>query len=75
MTTNKIKPNQSSLDMVLMATGTLEAAMQLMATNELSITHIPDIGAVYVVPDKAVTDTTTLSYLKQNNIEIGTKGD
>lgn len=69
-----LKPNQSCLDMVLMACGTMEAAMQVMAANTTSITHPTAVGDEYTIPDGVLTDTTTLSYLQQNKVVIGTKG-
>lgn len=70
-----IKPNQSSLDMVLMACGTMEGAMQVMASNAKSITAVTAVGDEFIIPDSSTIDNTTLSYLQQNAVVIGTKGN
>ncbi len=74
MQTAIVKPNQSSLDVVLMHTGTMEAAMEVMATNERSITASLTTGGQYLIPDSSASDTVTLNYLQQNKIVIGTRG-
>jgi hypothetical protein len=65
MQTAIVKPNQSSLDLVLMHTGTMEAAMEVMAANERSITAPLITGVQYLVPDTKTSDTVTLNYLHQ----------
>lgn len=74
MQTATAKPNQSTLDIVLMHCGTMEAAMEVMAANTQSITAAIAVGDEYKIP-ATTTDNTTLSYLKQNRIVIGTQGD
>ncbi|WP_105038999.1 hypothetical protein [Flavipsychrobacter stenotrophus] len=74
MQTAIVKPNQSSLDVVLMHAGTMEAAMEVMAANERSITAPLITGVQYLVPDTNTSDAVTLNYLQQNKIVIGTRG-
>ena len=74
MRTAVIAPNQSLLDMALMACGTIEASMKIMAENETSITGAATTGSEFMIPDDAPTDSFTLLYLGQNKIVIGTNG-
>ena len=68
------RPNQSMLDIVLMEYGTLQAAMEVMAENDTSISAVPDAGSEWIMPvvDDAALDKQAAGYLKQNKIEIGT---
>ena len=70
--TIKVKPNQTALDVALMACGTLEGAMQIMAANNVSITAVPQADTVYAVPDDVTTDVAAMDYLVRNEVEIGT---
>ncbi len=73
MKTAVVQPNQSPLDAVLMACGTLEGAMQVIAANEASLTASLTAGTEYAIPAGPVTDKFSLQYLRQNKIIIGTK--
>ena len=75
MKTTSIQPNQSLLDMALMACGTLEGAMHIMAANEESITADVAPGVMYIIPSDVPSDNYSLQYLQQNNIIIGTRAD
>ncbi len=68
-----VKPNQSVLDIVLQACGSLEGAMQIMAQNERSISQNPEIGSQYEIPAEVTTDKNTLNYIRQNGVRIGTR--
>ncbi len=72
MTTIKRQPNQTNLDMVIAAAGTIEAAMQLMFANNQSLTEFED--DTLNVPADLNTDANTLTYLRNNRIQPGTKG-
>ena len=68
-----IQPNQSTLDLVLTACGTLETGVAIWATNGgVDSEVIP--GMSYMIPDGVLTDDNVLKYLLQNNITIGTAG-
>jgi hypothetical protein len=66
----KVLQNQSMKDVVLQATGSMEAGMQFCLDNGLSITDAPEPGTVYVVSDAALAlgDATMLRYYRDNNI-------
>ncbi len=74
MKTITIQPNQTTIDAVLMACGTMEAAMQVMAANDQSITEAVDAGLELVYdPATTTTDSRAVQYLQQNSVVIGTK--
>jgi hypothetical protein len=68
------RPNQSMLDIILMEYGTLEAGMAAMAVNNIDISHIPNAGSQWTMPEIGGNqlDKDSVAYLKQNNIVIGT---
>ena len=73
-----VKPNQSMLDIILMSTGSLEAAIQFCKEQNVSLTDIPIVGTEYKVNrknDNWNTDEGVTKYLDQNGIIIGTLGD
>lgn len=72
MKTAIIQQNQTVLDMIVMACGTLEGAMQVMAANNTSLSDTTYTGTVYAVPDTVSVDKQVLDYLQQNDIHIGT---
>lgn len=75
--TIKVLPNQSLIDVVIQACGTLEAGMQMMAANDRSISDFPAVGeTLHTINQDAdeKVDKTTLSYLAENGIVIGTLG-
>ena len=65
------KANQSMLNVVLEATGTLDGALDFCVANDVSITDNPVPGTVYTVPDGIATDAAVLKYFKDNNIVPG----
>ncbi len=73
----KVLPNQSMLDIVLQSCGTLDAAMQMMMTNEMSISDYPLVGNTLLTDNDKIPiakDKDVLHYLSQNGIVIGTLG-
>jgi hypothetical protein len=71
------KSNQSILDVIIQALGSLQAGMQFCADNGVSISDYPDAGTVYVVSDAALAQAgangrSVLKYLGQNGIVVGT---
>jgi hypothetical protein len=72
MNTIKRQPNQTNLDMVISASGTMKAAMQLMFANNQSLTEFED--DTLNVPGGLHTDANTLTYLRNNRIQPGTAG-
>jgi hypothetical protein len=70
------KPNQSMMDIVIQALGSLEAGMQFCLDNGVSITDIPAVGTVYTISDAAIAigDTFKLQYLQKNQVTVGTLG-
>lgn len=72
MTTIKRQPNQTNLDMVIAASGTVEAAMQLMFANNQSLTEFEDDSLD--IPSGLHTDANTVTYLRNNRIQPGTNG-
>jgi hypothetical protein len=81
-----VKPNQSIEDVILMACGSVEGGMAFCALNNISISDIPGVGRLYLVPafeenaDGLLADNSNevdpgvLQYLGQNEIIIGTLG-
>jgi hypothetical protein len=78
-------PNQSMQDIIIQAMGTLEGGMAFCSLNEVSISDIPVVGAIYNVPDgteaslvaydaDTMADTGVLQYIGQNRIVIGNLG-
>ena len=76
-TTYTVQQNQSMSDVVICATGSLDAAMQMCWDNQVSRTMVPVPGTVYVVSDAALAsgNAANLRYLKQKGITIGTLGE
>ena len=79
MATNyTVKPNQSLPDVIVQATGSMEAGMQFCRYNGVAISEVPVVGTTYIVSDTSLDisrkngGTEVLSYLQQNNIVIGT---
>lgn len=72
-----VKPNQSMSDVVIQATGGMEAAMQFCKDNGVAISDIPVPGTEYIVGDGAISlgNKRILQYLGRNEITIGTLGD
>ncbi len=74
MPTYTISTNETALDITIMASGTLENAMLLMAATNTSISALPVAGFTFIIPDTILPDAETLLYLQQNGIVLGTKG-
>lgn len=77
MTTVTVRPNQSMLDVIIQGCGSLEAGMQFCVDNDVAISDVPGVGAVYVVSDAALALAGTagaavLAYLAKNNLVVGT---
>ena len=64
------------LDVILQATGSLEAGMQFCSDNGVGISDTPVAGTVYVVSAAALAlgDAGVLKYLAQNGVVLGTLG-
>ena len=54
MTTITAQDNQSLLDLVLLTTGTMEAAVEMATLNGMSLTEQPEPGTALFVPDAYV---------------------
>ena len=67
-------PNQSILDLIVLACGTLEGGMKFCAENNIPISTIPDVGTTYAIPDLdgAMINNANLKYLRAQNIKPGT---
>lgn len=63
------------MDVAIMATGTVESVFQILAVNGKGITDAPHVNDDYAIPSDAVIDQAQLSYIKQNDIIIGTGDD
>lgn len=65
MATIKVLPNQSMPDVIIMATGSMEAGWQFCSDNGVSITDYPAVGTVYQVSAAALAlgDQVVLQYL------------
>jgi hypothetical protein len=72
-----VMPNQSTMDVVVQGTGSLEAAMQFCRDNGISISDIPVTGTVWNLSAQAGNkgDAGNLKYFVQNEIVIGTLGN
>lgn len=70
------KPNQSMPDLVLQGCGSMDAAIQFCADNNVSLTDYPVTGNSYQVSGQAslLGAGSVLSYLDLNGITIGTLG-
>jgi len=64
------------LDQAIMATGSMEAAMQFCLDNAVSVTDIPSPGTVYQVSDAAIAlgDRGVFVGIYNEGIIIGTLG-
>ena len=69
-----VMPNQSMPDVVIQATGSMEAAMQFCLDNSVSISDTPTVGSSMVVSEAALAlgDTLVKQYLRKNSIVVGT---
>lgn len=76
MPTITLKPNQTLADAAIMASGTMEAAMQIMLANNQSLTDLLATGTQLDYSTAGLTtDAGSLSYLQQNSTVIGTRGN
>jgi hypothetical protein len=66
------KPNQSMQDLVLMACGTMDGAIDFCLANNVRISDVPVVGRAYQVPAVIAQDEVILTELQQNGIVIGT---
>ena len=71
-----VQPGQSMLDVIIQATGSLEAGMRFCLDNNVSITDIPASGTTYIISAAALAlgDAGELTYMQQNGILLGTLG-
>lgn len=67
-----IKPNQSVMDAVLTANGSMEAAMEFCLQNDVPISAIPAPGTEYAAVVSEADDAGATAYLAANKIVIGT---
>jgi len=76
MASIQVMPNQSMADVILQACGSMEAAMQFCADNNVALSDYPDVGAKYLVSDTALAagDKQVLKFLRERGIVIGTLG-
>lgn len=75
MKTITVQHNQSMMDVIIQACGTLEEGMNFCLLNGVAITDAPTVGAVYNVPDQISSDgKATLKLLATRRIVIGTLG-
>jgi hypothetical protein len=77
MNTVIVKPNQSMSDVIIMATGSLEAAMVFCGDNGVSLSDTPAVGTTFNVSNEALAlgDQAVLKYLGEKNKVIGTLSD
>lgn len=68
MATITTQPNQSLLDAVLQANGTIEAAMAIAAANAMAVSDIPAAGTVLEVPATEADDTTAVEYFVKKGV-------
>ena len=61
------------MDMTIMHAGTVEAVMDIMKENRISLTEPVDAGTEFVVPANTAKDENTLRYLLTAKRQIGTK--
>jgi hypothetical protein len=82
MATITVQPNQSMLDVIIQAMGTLEGGMCFCALNNVAISDTPAVGTVYTIPDgsqstlvafdsSVMIDNGVLQFLSQNEIVLG----
>ncbi len=69
-----VKPNQTLFDIVLMACGTMEGAMEIAEANGLGISDSVSVGQSINIPDRVVANSKILSSIKESKIVFGTKG-
>lgn len=69
-----VQPNQSLYDVIIQATGSINAGWQFCIDNGLGITEVVQPGTVYNVTDAALAlgDANVRAYLIQNRITVGT---
>lgn len=71
----RITPNQTMMDLAIMATGTIESVFQILAANGKGITDAPHVNDDYAVPADSIIDQAQLNYINQNGVLIGTGDD
>jgi len=73
-TTYKSLPNQTIPDIVLMTTGSIEAANQFMLDNNVGITDVPAVNTMFVVSDAAIAagDAGMVMILQKQGVVIAT---
>ncbi len=75
-----VKPNQSMPDVIVQATGSMEASIQVCADNKVGISDLPAVGSSYFISNAALAiaagsgGNEISRYLQQNKIVIGTLG-
>ena len=76
MATITAQPNQSMLDLIIQATGSLEAGGQWCRDNNVALSDVPVVGTQYIVSAAAVAlgDAGVVKYLAERNIVPGTLG-
>ncbi len=68
-----VRQNQTLLDIINMACGTMEAAMAMAKTNNLSVSDAITVGQILSIPDNTISDQFVLTQLQENKIVMGTK--
>ena len=71
-----VQPNQSMQDVIIQATGSMEAGMQFCNDNNVSISDTPPVGMVYAVSAAALAlgNSGNRVYFMQNAVVPGTLG-
>jgi len=59
MATITVLPNQSMVDVIIQAMGSMEGGMAFCALNSISISDTPTVGAAYNIPDESASGATS----------------
>jgi hypothetical protein len=69
----RVLPGQTLMDAVLMATGSMDALLDVAEANGVSITDDVPVDTELEIPGVTVVDATTVQQLKERRIVAATK--
>lgn len=70
----KVKEGQTLMDIAIQEFGSLEASLDIARLNDISITEVPEVDTILVLPDR-VYNRTMQQYCKNNDVSPATADD
>jgi hypothetical protein len=71
MMTKPVQSNQSMLDVIIMACGSMEGGMAFCALNNVAISDVPAVGAVYKIPSFGAAEDDSLIQSTSDMMDAG----